>query len=218
MAANDAKQIEAVRTLVRDVASKLDLDAWVRLWDGTRLPLGRAPTSALEIKIAAPGVIGAILRKPTLDTIIRQYVEKGIDYSGGTLIELGRQINARDRSAKIKPLDALKAASKLTSFVFAKSDEVKDAHGYEGDIIGRTQSKRDNTAYISFHYDLSNAFYALFLCPEMVYTCAYFPTPETTLEEAQIAKLDIVCRKLRLRPGERMLDIELLSAFEITLA
>ena len=71
MAANDAKQIEAVRGIVRDVASKLDLNAWLRLWDGTRLPLGAAPTSELELRIASPGVIGAILRKPTLDTIIR---------------------------------------------------------------------------------------------------------------------------------------------------
>jgi cyclopropane-fatty-acyl-phospholipid synthase len=207
MAAADQKQIEAVRALVRDVASKLDLNAWVRLWDGTRLPLGTAPTSNLEIKIASPGVIGAILRKPTLDTIIRQYVEKGIDYSGGTLIDLGREINKRDRNAKIKPLDALKAAGKLTPFLFAKPDAAKDAHGYEGDIIGRKQSARDNTAYISFHYDLSNEFYALFLDPEMVYTCAYYTDWSNDIAQAQHDKLEMICRKLRLKPGERFLDI-----------
>ena len=207
MAANELKQVEAVRALVRDVASKLDLNAWVRLWDGTRLPLGAAPTSNLEIKIASPGVIGAILRKPTLDTIIQQYVEKGIDYSGGTLIDLGREINARDRKAKIKPLDALKAAAKLTPFLFAKPGVTKDAHGYEGDIIGRKQSARDNTGYISFHYDLSNEFYALFLDPEMVYTCAYYTDWSNGIEQAQADKLEMICRKLRLKPGERFLDI-----------
>lgn len=207
MASPEEKQIAAVRAVVTDLAGKLDLDAWVRLWDGSRLPLGRAPTSGLEIKIASPGVIGAILRKPTLDTIIRQYVQKGIDYSGGTLIELGREINTRDRAAKINPLDALKAAARLTPFLFAKDGDVKDAHGFAGDIIGRKQSARDNTGYISFHYDLSNEFYALFLDPEMVYTCAYYTDWNNGIAQAQHDKLDMICRKLRLKPGERFLDI-----------
>jgi cyclopropane-fatty-acyl-phospholipid synthase len=57
------------------------------------------------------------------------------------------------------------------------------------------------------HYDLGNRFYQLWLDREMVYTCAYFPTPEATLEDAQLAKMDLVCRKLRLRPGERVLEV-----------
>jgi cyclopropane-fatty-acyl-phospholipid synthase len=56
------------------------------------------------------------------------------------------------------------------------------------------------------HYDLGNAFYELWLDERMVYTCAYFPTPEATLEEAQLAKLDHVARKLALRPGERVVE------------
>ena len=60
---------------------------------------------------------------------------------------------------------------------------------------------------IEHHYDLSNDFYALFLDPLMVYTCAYYRTPEGSLAQAQQDKLDLVCRKLRLQPGERFLDI-----------
>jgi cyclopropane-fatty-acyl-phospholipid synthase len=56
------------------------------------------------------------------------------------------------------------------------------------------------------HYDLGNDFYALWLDRQMAYTCAYFPTPQATLEEAQLAKFDHVCRKLRLRPGERVVE------------
>jgi cyclopropane-fatty-acyl-phospholipid synthase len=56
------------------------------------------------------------------------------------------------------------------------------------------------------HYDLGNAFYQRWLDREMAYTCAYFPTPEATLEAAQIAKMDRVCRKLALRPGERVVE------------
>jgi cyclopropane-fatty-acyl-phospholipid synthase len=59
---------------------------------------------------------------------------------------------------------------------------------------------------IHHHYDLGNDFYRLWLDREMVYTCAYFPTPGATLEEAQIAKMDLVCRKLRLQPGETVVE------------
>jgi cyclopropane-fatty-acyl-phospholipid synthase len=59
---------------------------------------------------------------------------------------------------------------------------------------------------VHYHYDLGNEFYRTWLDREMVYTCAYFPTVDTTLEEAQLAKMDLVCRKLRLVPGERVLE------------
>ena len=59
---------------------------------------------------------------------------------------------------------------------------------------------------IHHHYDLDTDFYKLWLDPQLVYTCAYFATPSATLEEAQIAKLDYVCRKLQLQPGERVVD------------
>ncbi len=56
------------------------------------------------------------------------------------------------------------------------------------------------------HYDLGNDFYRLWLDAEMVYTGAYFPTPDCTLEDAQLAKMDLVCRKLQLQPGERVVE------------
>jgi cyclopropane-fatty-acyl-phospholipid synthase len=62
---------------------------------------------------------------------------------------------------------------------------------------------RDN---VHCHYDLGNDFYRLWLDPELVYTCAYFATPDVSLEEAQRAKMDLVCRKLRLRPGDTVVE------------
>jgi len=59
---------------------------------------------------------------------------------------------------------------------------------------------------VHHHYDLGNEFYRLWLDRDLVYTCAYFPTPAATLEEAQIAKMDLVCRKLYLQPGDRVLE------------
>jgi cyclopropane-fatty-acyl-phospholipid synthase len=56
------------------------------------------------------------------------------------------------------------------------------------------------------HYDIGNAFYRLWLDPELVYTCAYYPTPDATLEDAQTAKLDLVCRKVRLQQSDTVID------------
>jgi cyclopropane-fatty-acyl-phospholipid synthase len=66
-----------------------------------------------------------------------------------------------------------------------------------------TRAARQN---VHRHYDLGNQFYRLWLDRAMVYTCAYFPTPEATLEDAQIAKMDLICRKLRLQRGERVIE------------
>jgi cyclopropane-fatty-acyl-phospholipid synthase len=76
--------------------------------------------------------------------------------------------------------------------------------GHEARRDGSEQTNKENVHY---HYDLSNAFYALFLDPEMVYTCAYFRDWKNDLATAQRDKLDIICRKLRLKPGDRLLDI-----------
>ena len=64
-------------------------------------------------------------------------------------------------------------------------------------------SSRDD---VQHHYDIGNDFYRLWLDREMLYTCAYFERPDVPLEQAQVAKMDHVCRKLRLRPGERVLE------------
>ncbi len=66
-----------------------------------------------------------------------------------------------------------------------------------------TRAAREN---VHHHYDIGNDFYRLWLDEEMVYTCAYFPTRDASLEEAQTAKLDLVCRKLDLKPGERVVE------------
>jgi cyclopropane-fatty-acyl-phospholipid synthase len=72
--------------------------------------------------------------------------------------------------------------------------------------VWRHSIERD-AKQIEFHYDLSDDFYALWLDPRRVYSCAYFRTPDMTLAQAQEAKLDLICRKLRLREGERFLDV-----------
>ncbi|MEO1205657.1 MAG: cyclopropane-fatty-acyl-phospholipid synthase family protein [Pseudomonadota bacterium] len=209
------KQLVAIKSLVTELGEKLDINAFVALWDGSRIPLGRNADGPLEIAIESPGTIGALLRWPTLDNIIQHYVEKKIDLRGGTLLDLGRQLNRDGRSVKVRGLEAVRLARKLTPFLLAKADKpgakVKHATGergaFDGEITGRTRKTDDNKDYIQFHYDLSNDFYALFLDPEMVYSCAYFTDWGNTVDQAQADKLEMICRKLRLKPGDRMLDV-----------
>jgi cyclopropane-fatty-acyl-phospholipid synthase len=72
---------------------------------------------------------------------------------------------------------------------------------------GRPHEPARDRAAIQFHYDVGNDFYSLWLDERMVYSCAYYRAPDVTLDEAQRAKLDLICRKLRLRPGHRLLDV-----------
>lgn len=78
-------------------------------------------------------------------------------------------------------------------------------------LLRRSRRPRANTLNgsrdnIHRHYDLGNDFYRLWLDERMVYTCAYFPTPTASLEDAQVAKMELVCRKVGLRPGERVIE------------
>ena len=73
---------------------------------------------------------------------------------------------------------------------------IRDSHTLERDA-----------AQIQFHYDVSDDFYGLWLDPRRVYSCAYYRDPDMELAQAQEAKLDHICRKLRLQPGERFLDV-----------
>src|SRR5262249_4740372 len=73
-------------------------------------------------------------------------------------------------------------------------------------LVARGNSIRRSRANVHHHYDLGNDFYALWLDREMVYTCAYFPTPAASLEEAQVAKMEHVARKLRLHPDESVIE------------
>lgn len=97
--------------------------------------------------------------------------------------------------------DRLRLALRLLAPVPPATDAELRADGV------RRHTRAENKAAIAFHYDLSNDFYALWLDPAMVYSCAYYETDDTPLARAQWSKLDHICRKLRLQPGEELLDI-----------
>src|SRR5690606_21303547 len=77
----------------------------------------------------------------------------------------------------------------------------------EARLRGRLHTRGRDRQAISHHYDVSNAFYRMVLGPSMTYSCAVFDTPEDSLDDAQERKYELICRKLDLQPGMRLLDV-----------
>ena len=197
----------AARQAIEQIGSRLDLDLWIRLWDGSRVPLGRNVTGELTLSISSPGVISSILRWPTIDRVLRHYLGGQIDFEGGTLIDLGNLVAFRQTRSQLKQLDKWHLFKCILPFLLAKADKPVRGRGYVRGEVGASRPGRDEQSYIQFHYDVGNAFYQLFLDQRMIYTCAYFTERSNSLDRAQRDKLEMICRKLRLRPGERFLDI-----------
>jgi cyclopropane-fatty-acyl-phospholipid synthase len=203
----EESRLAAARKLVAHIAEYLHADISVQLWNGEVLPLGPGARDDLRIVVASPVAVRRILLAPSLMTIWELYAQQQLDLVGGTPIEASRRWD-HFRSLEIpKKLDrklVLKAALPFLVGGFRKSYAVG---AYDKLVDKRYANGRDDKSVIQFHYDVSNAFYALFLDPEMVYSCGYFRTPQTSLADAQIDKLDRICRKLQLRPGDRFLDV-----------
>ena len=202
------KQVDAMCAILDRVAKLLNLRLSVQLWNGTNIPLGNNIDTPYGISISGPGVVGSIIRRPTAENLVRLYATGRIDFYGGDLIEIGEALRNQEGSRKrLKNLKKRFLLRNAIPFLFTTAEEVNLSHNYTKDSIGRTESKRNNRDYIQFHYDVGNDFYALFLDPEMQYSCGYFKHWENTLEQAQIDKLEMICRKLRLQQGEKLLDI-----------
>ncbi|MEZ5843522.1 MAG: cyclopropane-fatty-acyl-phospholipid synthase family protein [Hyphomicrobiaceae bacterium] len=202
------RYLAPARRLVAEIARSLDADIAVRLWDGSLLPLGSRPAPPLAIAIGSPGVIASLIRRPTLDRLIQHYAAGQIGIEGGTLIDLGRAIEAGgDSRRRIRSVDKWKVAAALWPFLLAPAERPGRGRAYAGDEAGTGRAKDDNRDFITFHYDVGNDFYRLFLDEHMVYSCAYFTEWSNGLDQAQADKLEMICRKLRLKPGDRFLDI-----------
>lgn len=159
------------------------------------------------IMIADEGVIASIVRRPRADTLIKLHVAGRIEAMNGTMFDLAAARPEGKILRSIKGLPKLLVLKVIRHFWWADRGPPSILDVVRGDEVKRTGHQADNKANVAYHYDVSNAFYQLFLDPEMVYTCAYFTEDHDDIARAQRDKLDMICRKLRLRPGDRFLDI-----------
>jgi cyclopropane-fatty-acyl-phospholipid synthase len=168
-----------IEKMVGELRAQASLPLAIELWNGKRYTLGECPTVTLRVP-AASAV--KYLAKADLAALGEAYVEGHIEVEG----PIGEAIRAAEGLARQLGGDKKGRAPQLFRNVHTK--------------------KRDAEA-IHYHYDVSNDFYALWLDPRMVYSCAYYKTGAESIETAQEQKLDHICRKLMLKPGDRFLDI-----------
>jgi cyclopropane-fatty-acyl-phospholipid synthase len=204
--AAEERRLDGLRRLAAHVSEVAPFDLCLRLWDGAVLPLSPNAGDDLVLAINTPAALTRLVRRPRLPTIVELIAEGAVDLEGGTLLDLAARAGQGSTRGMAKRIGKWQAARALLPFLFGPGGG-GGGHAYAGRQAARHGAGRDDKAQVQFHYDLSNAFYALFLDPEMVYSCAYFPDWEADLATAQRAKLDMSCRKLRLKPGERLLDI-----------
>jgi cyclopropane-fatty-acyl-phospholipid synthase len=203
----DARLTAAARAAIGEIARHLDIDARVRLWEGSEIGLTPAPSRPLVITIASPGVVASLLKRPSLDRIIRHYAHGEIGLEGGTLIDLGEGLAGDGAGKRLKSLSRLKVVRKLLPFLWVRPAAPGQSRAFAGDVAGHGRKQVSNRDFIRFHYDVGNDFYRLFLDQEMIYSCAYFTDWSNGIDQAQHDKLEMICRKLRLKEGERFLDI-----------
>lgn len=162
---------------MNQMRSQVSVPLRIELWNGRSFDFCSDPSVTVSIPSAA--ALRYFLT-PSLNTLGEAFVEGHIGVKGS-------------------PKDVFEVAEGLAR---SMSSRLPGALGW----LASHSRDRDRAA-VEYHYDVSNEFYALFLDPEMVYSCAYFRDPNDTLEVAQAQKLDHILRKLRLAPGQRFLDI-----------
>lgn len=180
----------------------------VRYWDGTFEPAGAIPTPEFTLGFERPGALKRMLLPPSELSVVEAFISGDVEIEGKmeSAMYLGDAIGSRLQA----PGQFARLLRKLVALPNDPSTAPSDLKGtrFSRGIARVLPNRRpgDEKA-IQYHYDVGNDFYQLWLDPRMVYTCAYFRHPDDDLETAQLAKLDHICRKLRLEPGMRMLDV-----------
>ncbi|KMO94564.1 SAM-dependent methyltransferase [Streptomyces roseus] len=178
----------------------------VRAWDGSQA----GPADAPLVTLRSPQVLRRLLWQPGELGLAEAYVSGDLDVDGDlahALSQAGRAV--RDRPAARPRPAGMAAAATLAVGLGAAGTPPRRPDG-RARLTGALHSASRDRAAISHHYDLSNEFYALLLDPSMAYSCAYWTRPDDpayTLADAQRDKLELICRKLGLRAGDRLLDV-----------
>jgi cyclopropane-fatty-acyl-phospholipid synthase len=174
----------------------------VLLWDGTTWPEEMVASPAFTLVLNHPGALRRMFLPPSELNLGESYIYGDYDVVGDLIAAFSLVNHFQKLDMGLG--DKLGLAWKLRSLPkVSPSQEGRQPAQLRGILHSR---QRDRDA-ISYHYDVSNDFYALWLDRRMVYSCGYFSAPEEDIHTAQKRKLDYICRKLRLKPGERLLDI-----------
>jgi cyclopropane-fatty-acyl-phospholipid synthase len=180
----------------------------LRLWNGSQLQAGRGPAEprpAFALAFRNPRAVWSMVLERDPLYLAEAYFRGDIDIEGDFFAALALKDHLQSlRLSAAERLGALVTALRLRNLDEGGSDT--GAPRLQK-LTVRRHSKAENRDAIQFHYDVSNDFYALWLDQAMVYSCAYFEEPNFDLEHAQQAKLEHICRKLMLKPGERFLDV-----------
>lgn len=170
----------------KELREKYALPLRIHLWNGDHLDLSPEPPK-VTIKIPGPGALRHLYH-PSLYTLGKAYVEGEIEVSG-------------------KVADMIDIGNTLAE---ANAPETAPAHKSIFDTLrakASSHTRQSDREAISYHYDVSNEFYAVWLDPAMVYTCAYFEQGDEDLATAQLKKIDHILKKIDVRPGQTLLDI-----------
>ena len=173
----------------------------VRLWDGSELPAAGQPSFLLALE--HPGALRRMFRPPIELSLGEAFIHSDFDIEGDIFSAFSLVDIIATRT--LKPGEVASMARELLSLPRPRPAQAigrGPAH-----LSGIRHSRERDRADIQYHYDVGDNFYALWLDRRMQYSCAYFPTGQEDLDTAQERKLEHICRKLRLQPGERLLDI-----------
>ncbi len=175
----------------------------VRFWDGTELRGDSSETGTVVLR--DPAALIHMLRAPGQLGLARAWVDGSLDVEGD--LEAVLRTRTAFAAVNLSPTDRARIARTAIAALGTRLLRPPRVPEIEARLSGRRHWLARDRAAVRHHYDVSNRFYRLVLGPSMVYSCAYFTSSEDTLEAAQERKLDLICRKLRLREGERLLDI-----------
>ena len=199
MAATDNGARTSLASMLEDLLGT-NLPIAIRAYDGSHLgpPEDEAPATII---VRSPDALRRIVTAPGELGFGRAYVAGDIDVEGDIYeaLKLGDHIPG----VKLSPKQWA-AAAKLIGIEGLKPlpPPPEEAH-----LRGRRHSKERDAAAIRHHYDVGNEFYEMVLGPTMTYSCAVFEKPSDTLDAAQEQKYELICRKLDLQPGQRLLDV-----------
>jgi cyclopropane-fatty-acyl-phospholipid synthase len=166
----------------------------VRLWDGWRWAWRADEAPACTIVVADPKALTALLAEPNELTLGEAFIHGELDVEGDLFSAFAMAEHLFNRPRRLRK----RIAEKLAMAIFGLGQWMRH---------GAVNSRRRDRASIAHHYDQPVAFFEPWLGESLAYSCAYFHEAGEALNQAQQQKLDLVCRKLRLKPGERFLDI-----------